>query len=84
MKLIICGDIHGRSFWKNGLKHFNENPDSKMIFLGDYLDPYTRYEGITQEEALENFKQILEFAQANKNRVILLIGNHKILKFFLI
>lgn len=76
MKLIINGDIHGQPFWKNGLKYFNENPDSKMIFLGDYLDPYTRYEGVTAEEALFNFKEILEFAKANSLRVILLYGNH--------
>lgn len=76
MKLIICGDVHGAGVWKNGLKYFNENLDCKIIFLGDYLDPYTRYEGITQEEALENFKQILKFAQVNKERVILLCGNH--------
>lgn len=76
MKIIICGDIHGRSFWKNGLKYFNENPESKMIFLGDYLDPYEYYEKITHEKALENFKELLEFVNANKERVILLYGNH--------
>lgn len=76
MKLIICGDIHGSQFWKNGLKYFNENPDSKMIFLGDYLDPYTRYEGITHEDAYNNFLEILEFAKSNPLRVILLRGNH--------
>lgn len=81
MKLIINGDIHGQSFWKNGLKYFNENPDSKMIFLGDYLDPYTRYEGITAEEAYENFLEILEFAKANPLRVILLRGNHDEINF---
>lgn len=76
MKIIIVPDEHGRGLWKNGLKYFNENPDSKMLFLGDYLDPYTRYEGITQEQALENFKEILEFAKANPLRVIMLVGNH--------
>lgn len=47
-----------------------------MIFLGDYLDPYTRYDGITHQQAYDNFLEILEFAKANPLRVILLRGNH--------
>ncbi len=35
-------------------------------------------EGISQEEALSNFKEILEFKRLNPNRVTLLIGNHEI------
>lgn len=75
-KIIIVPDEHGRGTWKNGLKYFNENPDCKMIFLGDYLDPYTRHDGITHEDAYKNFLEILEFTRANPLRVILLIGNH--------
>lgn len=74
--IIIVPDEHGRGLWKNGLKYFNENPESKMIFLGDYLDPYTYHEGITHGQAYVNFKEILEFARANPLRVILLYGNH--------
>ena len=48
-----------------------------IIFLGDYLDPYA-HENISQEEALANFKEIIAFKQANKDRVTLLIGNHEI------
>lgn len=76
--IIIVPDEHGRGLWKNGLKYFNENPDCKMIFLGDYLDPYTYHEDITHGQAYVNFKEILEFARANPLRVILLYGNHDI------
>ena len=76
MKLILISDIHGDVHWKKGLKYFNENPESIMIFLGDYLDPYTRYDGITHEDAYNNFLEILEFVKANPLRVILLRGNH--------
>lgn len=76
MKLILVSDLHGDIHWKRGLKYFNENPDSIMIFLGDYLDPYTRYDGITQGQAYINFKETLEFARNNHERVILLLGNH--------
>jgi len=74
--IIIVPDEHGRGLWKNGLKYFNENPESKMIFLGDYLDPYIYHENITREDAYNNFLEILEFARNNRERVILLWGNH--------
>ena len=42
--------------------------------MGDYLDPYG-HEGISNEKAIENFKEIIEFAKENSN-VVLLYGNH--------
>lgn len=69
-KIIIVPDVHGRSFWKK-IKHVKDIP---IIFLGDYLDPYG-HEGISNERAIENFKEIIEFAKENSN-VVLLYGNH--------
>ena len=57
--IIICGDIHGDSFWKNGLDYFYSHPECKFIFLGDYLDPYS-YEGVTPEDAKKNFENLEE------------------------
>lgn len=79
--IIIFGDCHGDPSWKNGLEYFYSHPECKFIFLGDYLDPYTRYEGITHEDAYNNLLEVLEFARANPLRIILLYGNHKILNF---
>ena len=73
--IIICGDLHGSTHWKNGLNYFYSHPECKFIFLGDYLDPYPQ-EGFTKENAIENFKEVLQFARENKDRVILLYGNH--------
>ena len=70
-KIYLIGDIHGRDFWKE----LKDNTEDLIIFVGDYVDPYTYYENITAEQALENFKEIIEFAKSNKN-VILLVGNH--------
>lgn len=70
-KLIALGDIHGRDFWKDTINH----TDIPIVFIGDYLDPYEANEGITSSEAIDNFKEILDFARNNKN-VILLYGNH--------
>lgn len=68
---VIVPDVHGRKFWKD-VEMFSKE---KIVFLGDYLDPYPS-EGITKEDALDNFKEILEFAKTNKDRVTLLLGNH--------
>lgn len=69
--MIVIPDIHGRNFWKDAVKG-RENED--IVFLGDYMDPYD-YEGITYAKALENFKEIVEFANSHPN-VTLLLGNH--------
>ena len=66
---VVIPDVHGRTFWKDAKDY-----DCDIIFLGDYLDPYG-FEGINNVQALDNFKEILEFAKANKN-VTLLLGNH--------
>ena len=74
-KLLIIPDIHGRLFWISATRKY---PDLPVIFLGDYLDPYTYYEGILPSEALANFKEILDFKKANMDRVTPLLGNHDI------
>ena len=36
-KILIIPDVHGRSFWKKAV----ETGDyEKVVFLGDYADPY--------------------------------------------
>lgn len=71
-KLIIIPDVHGRTFWKD----IKKTSDTPTVFLGDYLDPYTAFEHITPEDAIDNFKEIIEFAKENKDRITLLYGNH--------
>ena len=68
--MLIVPDIHGRTFWKDVMR----SPED-IIFLGDYLDPYEE-EGISADEALENFREILKFKKENPGRVTLLLGNH--------
>lgn len=69
-KIIVIPDVHGRTFWRKAL-----DSDLPVVFLGDCLDPYPG-EGITPEEALENFRDIIAFAVENPDRVTLLLGNH--------
>lgn len=72
-KILIVPDVHGRKFWHKAKELINEV--DQVVFLGDYLDPYSR-EGITFDDAVEEFNQILAFKEANRDKVILLIGNH--------
>ena len=79
---LIIPDVHGRDFWKTPVEEVLAKTDAKVIFLGDYLDPYP-YEweemGYTfdyRRHAIDGFRQILELKKQNPTRVILLIGNH--------
>lgn len=72
-KVLICPDVHGRSFWHKAEELINEV--DQVVFLGDYLDPYG-HEGVTFDQALEEFEKILAFKEKYSDKVILLIGNH--------
>ena len=68
MKIVVIADTHGRDLWK---KQIEENADL-YIFLGDYFDsPY-----IEGEDQIRNFLEIKDFYENNKDKVILLAGNH--------
>ena len=41
MKVLVLPDIHGRKFWRKTLAD-NIGQVDKVIFLGDYLDPYQK------------------------------------------
>ena len=70
MKILVLGDIHGRTIWKDIFE--KEDPD-KVIFLGDYL--HSR-ENISREDQIENLKLILDLKDAHSENVILCRGNH--------
>ena len=75
MKILVLGDIHGRTVWKNIIE--KENPDI-TIFLGDYV---TSHDNIPISEQITNLEEILKYKESNIDKVILLRGNHKINKF---
>lgn len=74
-QILIIPDVHGRTFWKEPTQRIS-NFD-KVIFLGDYLDPYPK-EGISEDEAFYNFKEIVNLKKQNQDKVILLLGNHDV------
>lgn len=86
MKILCIPDIHGRNFWRQIIAD-NIGKVDKIIFLGDYLDPY-------QEEIEENpelmeceyfgdsknllsmLNDIVSLKKNEPDRYILLTGNH--------
>lgn len=72
--ILIIPDIHGRNFWKKAVEE-NKDKVDKIIFLGDYLDPYP-WEGITRKETISNFQEIIDFKSENRDKVVLFVGNH--------
>jgi len=72
MRIIIVPDVHGRPFWRKVLT----NKEDTIVFLGDYSDPYEFVEGYTHEEAIYELTDIVQFKKENRERVILLLGNH--------
>lgn len=71
-RILIIPDVHGRDFWKKAVE---ETPCERIVFLGDYVDPYER-EGITPEQALGVFFEVLDLKKTNPKKVVLLLGNH--------
>jgi predicted phosphodiesterase len=91
IELMIIPDVHGRFFWKEPIKYIIENTDKKIVFLGDYVDPYDDdffnengeplYENIgTINDMLKNtikiLKEIIALKKLYPDRIILLLGNH--------
>lgn len=73
---LIVPDVHGRGFWRESVYSvLDANPDIKIIFLGDYLDPY-QYEGVTRADAIRVFDEIINLKKNNDDRISLLVGNH--------
>ena len=69
---IIIPDVHGRTFWRSAVRGHEEE---KIIFLGDYVDPYD-WEGILPGEAYRELQDIIAFKKEHPDNVVLLLGNH--------
>lgn len=76
-KILVIPDVHGRSFWKEPCNNW----EGKIIFLGDYHDPYGEYihGEPNKDESLDNLKELVEFVKNKRHTsdVICLLGNHK-------
>ncbi len=76
MKILIIPDVHGRQFWKQPIEKYINDVD-KIVFLGDYCDPYLD-EPITYtwKECINGLQEIIELKKNFPDKIILLLGNH--------
>ena len=59
--IIVIGDVHGRTSWKQIV---DKHPGCRLVFLGDYCDPYEKIPG---EAVLENLMEIIrQFRKAQQ------------------
>lgn len=73
MKYTIIGDVHGRTVWRDIVQ--KESDSDKIIFLGDYVSThYPQY--ISEDQEIEELYGVLDYKEQNKDKVILLRGNH--------
>ena len=70
MKIAVIGDVHGRTNWKR----IDFGSYDRVIFMGDYCDPYAY--NIGSEEVYNNFLEILKLKKAEPDKFVLLFGNH--------
>ena len=73
-RILVVPDVHGRTFWKEPVMHYLDNVD-RVVFLGDYLDPYRDEEGVA-DDIFANFIEIMGLKLGNMEKVVLLKGNH--------
>jgi len=73
-KILVIPDIHARPFWKEATEKYGQECD-KIIFLGDYVDPYPD-EGFTRKQAIRTLEEVIEYKLNNKDKTVLLLGNH--------
>lgn len=69
-KVVVIGDIHGKSVWKEIVN--KETDADTIIFIGDYLDSWD----ISPTMMAENFQEIVKFKKDSNKEVVLLVGNH--------
>jgi len=75
-KILVVPDVHGETFWRKPVQKYIDQVD-RLIFLGDYLDPYRgKFEEYDAEAVFNNMMEIINLKLENKDKVILLKGNH--------
>ena len=94
MTAFVVGDIHGEDWWKAEIfgahelfeclkagdesmyKNFKFLIEdwTKIVFVGDYVDSFN----VSNPDMVDNLKDIIFFARAYPEKVVLLLGNHDI------
>jgi hypothetical protein len=70
MKILIVPDVHGRDFWKEPCEKW----EGKIVFLGDYHDPYPFQ--VSVKKSLKNLEELVHWYESKEDKPIMLFGNH--------
>ncbi len=73
MNILVIPDVHLRKFWRQCISD-NISKVDKVVFLGDYFDPYN--EPDLEEDPILMINNIIDLKKNEPNKYILLIGNH--------
>lgn len=68
--IVAIGDVHGLTNWKEIVAN---HPNDRIVFLGDYCDPY---HAVSNFDILDNLLDIIAFKTERQDDVVLLLGNH--------
>lgn len=78
-KILIIPDVHSRKFWKTTVQNYKSEVD-KIVFLGDYVDPYPNEYTEDPESMYGNptecLQDIVNLKKELGDKCILLLGNH--------
>ena len=74
-KILIIPDVHCRKFFNDAIKNNIDNV-SKVVFLGDYVDPYPTDTMEMYDDPIECLEDIIKIKKDLKEKCILLLGNH--------
>lgn len=75
MKVLVIPDVHSRKFWKQAVTNNIDSVD-RVVFLGDYVDPYPTDTMEKFDDPLECLKEIINLKKELRDKCILLLGNH--------
>ena len=64
MKIVVLGDIHGRTVWKDIIE--KEQPD-QVIFLGDYV---STHDCISESDQVSNLLEVLCFKDHHPETIL--------------
>lgn len=73
MNILVIPDVHLRKFWRQCVFD-NINKVDKVVFLGDYFDPYN--ESDLENDPISMMQNIIDLKKNESDKYILLIGNH--------
>ncbi len=69
-RIIVVPYIHGGTFWKEPVQKYIDQVD-RIIFLGDYLDPYPeKRKEYSPQGLFDNLMDIIEVKRSHKDKVV--------------